>query len=44
MQHYSKTNGGLKPGEAIKSYFGAIPDHLRWVPEDSRRLNVQLKP
>lgn len=29
MQHYVKTNGGLKPGEALKSYFGAVPDHFK---------------
>ena len=29
LQHYVKTNGGLKVGEAIKSYFGAVPDHLK---------------
>lgn len=28
-QHYVKTNGGLKPGEALRSYFGAVPDHLK---------------
>ncbi|KAL4425888.1 hypothetical protein ABPG75_009904 [Micractinium tetrahymenae] len=27
-QHYVKTNGGLKPVQAITSYFGAVPDHL----------------
>ena len=29
LQHYVKTNGGLKVGEAMKSYFGAVPDHLK---------------
>jgi hypothetical protein len=29
LQHYVKTNGGLKVGEAIKSYFGAVADHLK---------------
>lgn len=28
-QHYVKTNGGLKPAEAVKSYFGAVPDHFK---------------
>ncbi|KAL4445732.1 hypothetical protein ABPG77_008931 [Micractinium sp. CCAP 211/92] len=27
-QHYVKTNGGLKPLEALGSYFGAVPDHF----------------
>lgn len=27
--HYVKTNGGLKPGEALGSYIGAVPDHLK---------------
>jgi len=31
LQDYVKTNGGLKVGEAIKSYFGAIPDHFKWA-------------
>lgn len=28
-QHYVKTNGGLKPIEALTSYFGAVPDHFK---------------
>lgn len=30
LQHYVKTNGGLKPLEALGSYIGAVPDHFKW--------------
>lgn len=30
-QHYVRSNGGLKVGEALRSYFGAIPDNFKWV-------------
>ncbi len=27
--HYVKTNGRLSPAAVLKSYFGAVPDHLK---------------